>query len=135
MQNVIVKLETKMIQDGQSDTFSFVENGTLAKGPKGLMLRYRESGQIPVKLVLKEQQVELTRGLAPDNYSKMRFVENERTRSEYVAGGQQMDIDVLTKKISFTEIDANSTQIIVEYDLYSGLYLVGNYIFKLIFGD
>ncbi len=44
-----------------------------------------------------------------------------------------MEIATQTKSIKRSQPDVQSEKIVIEYDLYTGVNLVGNYFFELIF--
>lgn len=136
MKIVKINLKTKITQEDETEEFSFSQNGEIVEGPRGLMIKYRENNQIPVRLVVKNKIVELHRTVDQNNLSVMRFNLLQKTAAEYISAGRKLDLEVQTNKIEINELpNKNGKEIIVEYDLYTGLYLVGNYHFKLIFEE
>ena len=133
MQLVQVKLKTTIVQGADSETFDFNEQGQLEENDGKIILNYRESGTIPVRIATTGNKVELLRGVKPSNYSKLLFAVGQSATAEYVVDGNAMDISTKTKSISRSQPDERSEQILIEYDLYAATNLIGNYFFQLIF--
>ena len=92
-----------------------------------------ENGEIPVKMLLKDNELIIRRGVDSNNYSLMRFVPGEKQACRYVAVGRQMNLTSVTNLLEYEDQKDGSRKLHVEYDLFSGLYLVGNYTVTLIF--
>lgn len=92
-----------------------------------------EDNQIPVKILIRENNVIIRRGTDKNNYSQLHFIVGERMNCRYIAQGYQMDLQSTTKFIKFFPKNDGSRELQIEYDLYSGLYLIGNYTITLIF--
>lgn len=133
MQLVQVKLKTTIVQGADSETFEFNEQGQLEENDGKIILNYRESGTIPVRISTTGNKVELLRGVKPSNYSKLLFAVGQSATAEYVVDGNAMDISTKTKSIRRSQPDERSEQILIEYDLYAATNLIGNYFFQLIF--
>lgn len=133
MQLVQVRLKTTITQGPETESFEFSERGQLEELDGKFILNYRESGTIPVRIETMGNKVELKRGVAPANYSKLHFAVGQRVSAEYVVDGQTMEIATQTKSIKRSQPDVQSEKIVIEYDLYTGVNLVGNYFFELIF--
>ncbi|MEB3364855.1 DUF1934 family protein [Lactobacillus sp. R2/2] len=92
-----------------------------------------EDDQVPVKILIRENNVIIRRGSDQNNYSQLHFIVGERKDCRYVAQGYQMDLQSTTEFIKFFSKNNNSRELQIEYNLYSGLYLIGNYTVTLIF--
>lgn len=92
-----------------------------------------EDGVIPVKMLLKENELLIKRGVDENNYSFMRFVPGEKEACRYVVEGRQMDLTSAANLLEFETQEDGSQKLRIEYDLFSGLYLIGNYTVTLIF--
>ncbi|RVU70088.1 MULTISPECIES: DUF1934 domain-containing protein [Lactobacillus] len=127
-----IELTSTITQDKEQETFHKQMTGEVTEN-KGIMrVSYLEDGTIPVKMLLKENELILRRGTDEQNYSLMRFIPGEKAACRYVVTGRQMDLTSVTNLLKYEE-DDHGQKLQVEYDLFSGLYLVGNYTVTLIF--
>ena len=133
MTKVKIDFTSKIIQGKDSETFKKKADGELIESGGNTRVSYLEDGKIPVKILIKEGNVIIRRGTDRNNYSQLHFVVGERKDCRYVAQGYQMDLQSTTEFIKFFPKNNGSSELQIEYNLYSGLYLVGNYAVTLIF--
>ena len=133
MTKVKIDFTSKIIQGKDSETFKKTADGELVESAGNTRISYLEDGKIPVKILIKEGNVIIRRGTDRNNYSQLHFVVGERKDCRYVAQGYQMDLQSMTEFIKFFPKNNGSSELQIEYNLYSGLYLVGNYTVTLIF--
>ena len=133
MTKVKIDFTSKIIQGKDSETFKKKADGELIESAGNTRVFYLEDGKIPVKILIKEGNVIIRRGTDRNNYSQLHFVVGERKDCRYVAQGYQMDLQSMTEFIKFFPKNNGSSELQIEYNLYSGLYLVGNYAVTLIF--
>jgi uncharacterized beta-barrel protein YwiB (DUF1934 family) len=132
MKQIKVELRSRITQDGDSEDFHKVSVGQLKQDGHTTRVSYLEDNAIPVQLLIKEREMILRRGNDHDNFSLMHFELGQKRACKYVVSGRQMDLTAETKFFEFSQQGAQQ-KVRVEYDLFSGLYLVGNYAVTLIF--
>ena len=132
MAAITVNLTSKITQDNETETFTKVASGQLEENNGVIRISYKEEGTIPVKMLLKKDELIIKRGVDNNNYSLMKFVPGEKVNCRYVVEGRQMDMTSVTNLLEYKE-QASSHQLRLEYDLFNGLYLIGNYAVTLIF--
>lgn len=128
MRQVKVALTSRITQEGQSETFHRQGAGQMQSQGESTRISYLEQGLVPVQILLKPGKMLIRRGSKQD-YSLLRLDIEKKAACRYVVQGRQMDLSSVTRKLSF----ADNRKVHVEYDLFSGLYLVGNYTVTLIF--
>ena len=133
MTKVKIDFTSKIIQGKDSETFKKKADGELIESAGNTRVSYLEDGKIPVKILIKEDNVIIRRGTDRNNYSQLHFVVGERKDCRYLAQGYQMDLQSTTEFIKFFPKNDGSRELQIEYNLYSGLYLIGNYAVTLIF--
>ena len=133
MTKVKIDFTSKIIQGKDSETFKKKADGELIESAGNTRVFYLEDGKIPVKILIKEDNVIIRRGTDRNNYSQLHFVVGERKDCRYLAQGYQMDLQSTTEFIKFFPKNDGSRELQIEYNLYSGLYLIGNYAVTLIF--
>ena len=133
MTKVKIDFTSKIIQGKDSETFKKTADGELVESAGNTRVSYLEDGKVPVKILIREGNVIIRRGTDRNNYSQLHFVVGERKDCRYVAQGYQMDLQSTTEFIKFFPKNDGSSELQIEYNLYSGLYLVGNYTVTLIF--
>ena len=133
MTKVKIDFTSKIIQGKDSETFKKKADGELIESAGNTRVSYLEDGKVPVKILIREGNVIIRRGTDRNNYSQLHFVVGERKDCRYVAQGYQMDLQSTTEFIKFFPKNNGSSELQIEYNLYSGLYLVGNYAVTLIF--
>ena len=133
MTNVKIDFTSKITQGKESETFKKKADGELIESAGNTRVFYLEDGKIPVKILIKEDNVIIRRGSDRNNYSQLHFVVGERKDCRYLAQGYQMDLQSTTEFIKFFPKNDGSRELQIEYNLYSGLYLIGNYAVTLIF--
>lgn len=132
MTKIKIDLRTRITQENETEDFHKVASGELKREKDTLRLSYLEDDKIPVKMLLKGNQLIIKRDADEHTHSLMHFELGEKGKCRYVVSGKQMDLTSVTNVLKFEENDTQS-QVQVEYDLYSGLYLIGNYAVTLIF--
>lgn len=138
MTNIKVKLTSTITQEDQTETFTKVGIGTIEKvGEDSWRVKYDEEnkgGSVPVMLMIKPRELIMQRGKIEDNnYNMMKFEPGEKKNCRIIASSRVMDLTSITQKLDFSgEINENM-QLKVEYELFSGLYLIGNYAIKIDF--
>ena len=133
MTKVKIDFTSKIIQGKDSETFKKKGDGELIESAGNTRVSYLEDGKVPVKILIREGNVIIRRGTDRNNYSQLHFVVGERKDCRYVAQGYQMDLKSTTEFIKFFPKNNGSRELQIEYNLYSGLYLIGNYAVTLIF--
>ena len=133
MSKVKVNLTSTITQKRETETFKKSADGELKTIGDITRLSYLEDGVIPVKMLLKENELLIKRGVDENNYSFMRFVPGEKEACRYVVEGRQMDLTSAANLLEFETQEDGSQKLRIEYDLFSGLYLIGNYTVTLIF--
>lgn len=132
MTKIKIDLTSTITQEKDTETFHKQAVGTLEKNSNAMRIQYLEDQAIPVKMLLKDQELIIRRGADSGDYSLMRFTPGEKGKCKYVVNGRQMDLVSVTNLLRIEE-NSDSIKVQVEYDLFSGLYLVGNYTVTLIF--
>lgn len=130
---ITIKLTSKITQDNDTETFNREAHGTMNEKDGITRIAYAEENEIPVKMLLKAAELLIRRGVDENNYSFMKFVPGEKENCRYVVEGRQMDMVSVTNLLEYTTKENGSRQLRVEYDLFNGLYLIGNYAVTLIF--
>ena len=133
MTKVKIDFTSRIIQGKESETFKKQAQGNLTDSEGAVRVSYLEDNQIPVKILIRENNVIIRRGTDKNNYSQLHFIVGERMNCRYIAQGYQMDLQSTTKFIKFFHKNDGSRELQIEYNLYSGLYLIGNYTITLIF--
>ena len=128
---VKINLTSKITQADQTETIRQEADGELRED--GAIKRiFYETENVPVKMLVKEQELLIRRGSDRANFSQMHFILGEKGQCKYVVQGRPMDLVSETKRLEFKEIAAGQ-QLEVEYDLFSGVDLIGSYAVSLIF--
>ncbi|WP_429970508.1 DUF1934 domain-containing protein [Fructilactobacillus sp. Tb1] len=135
-QDIHVVVDTKITQDGETESHHFAETGQLAEINNVMYIRYVEHFQgqeTPVTFKISgEHHVRLTRKAAND--LMLEFVEGEKTKNHYQTPYGKMTIGALAKKV---DVDATHKElegnINVDYELYTNDEKVGDYQIKLHF--
>lgn len=133
MTKIKVDLTSIITQNKETETFHQHACGEFKEGADVIRVSYRENQTIPVNLLLKENELILRRGVDHANYSLLRFVPGEKAPCRYLVSGRQMDLTSVTNYLAYSDLPDGSSKLRLEYDLFSGLYLVGNYAVTLIF--
>ncbi|KRL63319.1 DUF1934 domain-containing protein [Lactobacillus psittaci] len=132
MKEVKLKFKSTIKQENDSETFEKEAIAEVEELTSGFRIKYLEDQEIPVKMLIKDQKLIINRGFMPSNYSLLKLELGEKKNCKYVVNNRQMDLTSVTNRLQVTKID-EKTKIEVEYDLFSGLYLVGNYAVSLLF--
>lgn len=134
LKEVDLKFKSTITQEQDSESFQKIAKAQVEELKDGWCLKYLEDNQIPVKILLKKQKQTLiiNRGVVPSNYSLIKLELGEKRGCKYVVNNRQMDLISETKFLKVTKYGGR-TKVQVEYDLFSGLYLIGNYAVTLIF--
>ena len=131
---VDLKFKSTITQEQDSESFQKSAKAQVEELEDGWRLKYLEDDQIPVKILLKKQKQTLiiNRGVVPSDYSLIKLELGEKRGCKYVVNNRQMDLISETKFLKVTKYGGR-VKVQVEYDLFSGLYLIGNYAVTLIF--
>lgn len=132
MTKISIELTSQISQEHDTETIKKQMPGELVKEKDTIRVQYLEDEEIPVKMLLKDKKLIIRRGTDSQNYSLMKFALGEKMACRYVVAGRQMDLISVTNKLYYHE-NSNYRKVQVEYDLFTGLYLVGNYTVTLIF--
>jgi uncharacterized beta-barrel protein YwiB (DUF1934 family) len=133
MTKVKINFTSTIVQEKERETFEKIGVGDLQKNGEVTRISYLEDNTVPVKVLIKQHDVIIKRGNDQDNYSLLHFVLGEEKACRYVAQGYQMDLKSITNLLKFFSKNDGSQELRIEYDLFSGLYLIGNYTVTLIF--
>lgn len=131
MNKVKISLTSKITQAGETETIRQEAEGEYSDDGRNKWIFY-ETENVPVKMLVKEQELLIRRGTDHANFSQMQFVLGEKGTCKYVVEGRQLDLMSETKRLELKEI-ADGQQLEVEYDLFSGVDLIGSYAVSLIF--
>lgn len=131
MSKIKIDLTSKITQGEQTETIRQQAEGELREDGAVKRIFY-ESEKVPVKMLVKEQELLIRRGADHSNFSQMHFILGEKGQCKYVVEGRQLDLLSETKRLELKE-NAAGQQLEVEYDLFSGVDLIGSYAVSLIF--
>jgi len=101
MTKVKIDFTSKIIQGKDSETFKKTADGELVESAGNTRVSYLEDGKVPVKILIRENNVIIRRGSDQNNYSQLHFIVGERKDCRYVAQGYQMDLQSTTEFIKF----------------------------------
>lgn len=132
MEKVEIHLISKITQEDETATFEKTMPGEFSEKDGIMRLSYLEDGQIPIKIMIKNNEMIMRRGVDSLNHSLMRFTPGEKEDCHYLVEGRQMDLTSVTNLLKVIK-NGDEHKVSVEYDLFSGLYLIGNYAVTLIF--
>ncbi len=133
MTKVKIAFTSTIKQEQESETFQQNCFGDLVESGDVTRVSYLEDNQVAVKMLIKEDDVIIRREVSAQEYSQLHFTVGKQRDCRYVAQGNQMDLKSTTKLIKFFPKIDGTRELQIEYDLFSGLYLVGNYTVTLIF--
>lgn len=133
MTKIKVNFTSTIVQGKDQETFHKEAEGEYKVSGEKIRISYLEDKTIPVKILLKEDELIIRRGVDHQNYSLLRFVPGEKKSCRYIVAGRQMDLLSVTNLLVLSDEEDGSRKLQVEYDLFSGLYLIGNYTVTLIF--
>lgn len=131
MSKIKIDLTSKITQGEQTETICQQAEGELREDGAVKRIFY-EAEKVPVKMLVKEQELLIRRGTDHSNFSQMHFILGEKGQCKYVVEGRQLDLLSETKRLELKE-NAAGQQLEVEYDLFSGVDLIGSYAVSLIF--
>lgn len=131
MSKIKIDLMSKITQGEQTETIHQQAEGELREDGAVKRIFY-EAEKVPVKMLVKEQELLIRRGTDHSNFSQMHFILGEKGQCKYVVEGRQLDLLSETKRLELKE-NAAGQQLEVEYDLFSGVDLIGRYAVSLIF--
>lgn len=131
MSKIKIDLTSKIIQGEQTETIRQQAEGELREDGAVKRIFY-EAEKVPVKMLVKEKELLIRRGTDHSNFSQMHFILGEKGQCKYVVEGRQLDLLSETKRLELKE-NAAGQQLEVEYDLFSGVDLIGSYAVSLIF--
>ena len=137
MEKIRVEITSKITQEDQSETIKRHGTGTMEESNGSWRFHYNEenkTGDVPVKIMVKPDEMIMQRGSVEANdYTMMKFTPSEKRNCRIIAASKIMDLTSLTKKLQFSDENNDNIQLTVEYELFSGLYLIGNYAIKINF--
>ncbi|MCR1902398.1 DUF1934 domain-containing protein [Lactobacillus taiwanensis] len=131
---VEIKITSEIHQEDESAVFERDGLGSIERIGDDWRIKYDEKnkeGDVEVKLLVKPHELVMQRGDIKGDHTLMKFEPGEKRKCKVIAAGKQMNLESLTNKLDFSEISPGKMQLKVEYDLFSGLYLVGNYAIKI----
>ena len=131
---VEIKITSEIHQEDDAAVFVSFCLGTIERIGDDWRIKYDEKnkeGDVEAKVLIKPNELVMQRGDAKGDHTLMKFEPGEKRKCKVVASGKQMNLESLTNKLNFSEISPGKMQLKVEYDLFSGLYLVGNYAIKI----
>lgn len=128
-----IKFTSTITQDAEEESFEKEMSGEIQVDDNLTRISYLEDGEIPVKMLLKDKELIMRRGVDKYNHSLMRFTPGEKKDCRYLVEGRQLDLTSVTNLLSFSTEKDGKRKLHIEYDLFSGLYLIGNYTVTLIF--
>lgn len=138
-EKITIKLTSKITQEDQTEIFTRTGFGTIEKlaDDRGWRVNYEEenkTGNVPVKLLIKPKELVMQRGkIEANDYTMMKFEPGEKKNCRIIASAKIMDLTSLTKKLTFSGENGENMKLNVEYELFSGLYLIGNYAIEIDF--
>lgn len=137
MTTINIDLTSTIKQENDQETIHQDLKGEISSDNGVVRIAYEEeipntTETLSVKMLLKQDELTIRRGSDRNNHSLMHFKIGEKMPCRYLVEGRQMDLDSVTNILNF-EKNEDSGKLHVEYDLFSGLYLVGNYAVTLIF--
>ncbi|QNQ80962.1 DUF1934 domain-containing protein [Lactobacillus sp. PV034] len=131
MEKLRVEITSKITQEDQSETIKRKGHGKMERIEGGWRFQYDEenkTGDVPVKIMIKNDEMVMQRGSVEANdYTMMKFAVGEKKNCRIIAASRIMDLTSLTQKLQFFDENNDNLQLTVEYELFSGLYLIGNY--------
>lgn len=133
---VTIKLQTTIRQEGDLETFSFTETGSLIQMGDTLYLRYTEhQGDYTTPVVFKflpDGEVSLKR--SGQSQSHLRFKAAQSIPTRYTTGQGSMLLDVRTTQLT-TDITPQQTagSVSIAYELLAGPTRLGEYTVQLDF--
>lgn len=131
---VEIKITSEIHQEDDAAVFERDGLGSIERIGDDWRIKYDEKnkeGEVEVKLLVKPHELVMQRGDIKGDHTLMKFEPGEKKKCKIMAAGKQMNLESLTNKLDFSEISPGKMQLKVEYDLFSGLYLVGNYAIKI----
>lgn len=124
---VAIDFYSKIVQEDESEEFSQQVTGELKQAGAVTRIAYTDENKAQVKMLLTPTKLIISRRQA-GNSSLLRLSPGDSLPCQVKAAGRQMDLLSRTSSLEFTD-----TKLEVEYQLFSGLYLVGNYTVRLLF--
>lgn len=126
MDQVKVKFTSKIVQQAETETFTFQTQGQMQQTGVVTRFSYQEQDQTPVKMVLRDKHLLLARGDKGTFYSTMQFVPGELAPCKLLIQGRQMDLQSSTDLLELRRLP-DCWQLNLRYDLFSGQELIANY--------
>jgi len=133
---VSVKLQTTIHQDGDKETFTFTETGTLVEMNGTAYLRYTEHQagfETPVTFKVRPNgEVSLKR--SGESATHLRFMADQTIPTRYTTAQGSMLLDVQTTTLSANVADTFDSGIVeIAYSLLTGETVLGDYTLRLEF--
>ncbi|MBW1604798.1 DUF1934 domain-containing protein [Lactobacillus sp. Sy-1] len=134
----MIHLETSISQADDHDNFVYDVEGQLARVGQSFYLRYQEDDpntgkKVPVTFKMDDSgEVRLTR--AADNRLQVRFAQGKKHVARYSTPYGLMNMDAETVQLSYQYQDNPARgNLSVDYRLFSGVNLLGDYKIRLQF--
>lgn len=127
MTKVAINFYSKIVQENESEEFSQQVSGEIEQTGAVTRIAYTDDNGAQVKMLLTPVKLIISRRQGTSS-SLLRLAPGEALPCQVSAAGRQMDLSSRTSLLEFTD-----TKLEVEYQLFSGLYLVGNYTVRLLF--
>ncbi|MCH3904837.1 MAG: DUF1934 family protein [Lactobacillus sp.] len=124
---VAINFYSKIVQEDDSEEFSQELTGKLEQTGAVTRIAYTEADGAQVKLLLTPAKLIISRQQGTSS-SLLRLAPGEKLPCQVTAAGRKMELSSQTSRLDFTD-----AKLEVEYQLFSGLYLVGNYTVRLLF--
>ncbi|MFB9770692.1 DUF1934 domain-containing protein [Lactiplantibacillus modestisalitolerans] len=135
---VAIHLETRAVQDGEAADYALDVDGQLVQMGSAFYLRYKEVSDdqpdpIPVTIKLAANgDVVLTR--SAENRLRLHFSNGKRVRAHYQTPMGILPVETVTPMLQVRLRERPfSGAVNVDYDLYAGEQLLGNYKLRLQF--
>ncbi|MCI1290414.1 MAG: DUF1934 family protein [Lactobacillus sp.] len=127
MTKVAINFYSKIVQENESEEFNQQVAGEIKQTGAVTRIAYTDENGAQVQMLLTPAKLIISRRQGTSS-SLLRLAPGESLSCQVSAAGRQMDLSSQTSLLEFTD-----TKLEVEYQLFSGLYLVGNYTVRLLF--
>ncbi|MFD1420474.1 DUF1934 domain-containing protein [Lactiplantibacillus songbeiensis] len=135
---VAIHLETQAVQDGDAANYALDVDGQLVQMGDAFYLRYKEASKdqgqpVPVTIKLAANgDVVLTR--SAENRLRLHFSNGKRVQARYRTPMGILPVDTVTPLLQVRLRERPfSGEVNINYDLYAGEQLIGNYKLRLQF--
>ncbi|UQS84994.1 DUF1934 domain-containing protein [Apilactobacillus apisilvae] len=137
-ESVVVDLTTYIKQDDESEKFTFRELGSLVNVGTKTYLRFKETQKgekvASVTIKISDDHIQLTRQDSMGHHSRLIFADKEQHDTIYQTPYGPMNLSVDTKDLLYSYNESpQSGDLLINYELYSGKMMVGEYKMQLHF--